>query len=75
MDLKSHTNANDWSIVLFFQRKEFDSILEFNLAKDFDLDKPNALTESIKKPIIAFINDIEKFVAELESLEQDALSD
>lgn len=50
--------------------KGIDSILECDLAKDFDLDDPNALTASIEKATVAFIDDIERFLAEHESLEQ-----
>ena len=50
--------------------KGIDSILECDLATDFDLDDPDALTASIEKATVAFIGDIERFLAEHESLEQ-----
>lgn len=50
--------------------KGIDSILESDLSTDFDLDNPDALTASIEKATVAFIDDIEKFLAEHESLEQ-----
>jgi hypothetical protein len=50
--------------------KGVDSILECDLATDFDLDDPDALTASIERATVAFINDIERFLAEHESLEQ-----
>ena len=40
-----------------------DSIIECDLATDFDLDDPDALTASIEKATVAFIDDIERFVA------------
>ena len=40
-----------------------DSIIECDLATDFDLDDPDALTASIEKAAVAFIDDIERFVA------------
>ena len=48
--------------------KGIDSILEYDLAVDFDLDDQDALTESIEKATLAFINDIEKFLADHQSL-------
>ena len=47
-----------------------DSIIECDLATDFDLDDPDALTASIEKATVAFIDDIERFLAEHESLER-----
>ena len=44
--------------------KGIDSILECDLATDFDLDNPDALTASIEKATVAFIDDIEGFLAE-----------
>ncbi len=41
-----------------------DSILECDLAADFDLDEPDALTSTIATAAVAFINDIERFLAE-----------
>ena len=55
--------------------KGIDSILECDLATDFDLDDPDALTASIEKATVAFIDDIERFLAEHESLEQAGLRD
>lgn len=43
--------------------KGVDSILECDLARDFDLDNPDALTESIETGTVAFIDDIERFLA------------
>jgi hypothetical protein len=50
--------------------KGIDSILECDLATDFDLDDPDALTASIEKATGAFIDDIESFLFEHEPLEQ-----
>ncbi len=47
-----------------------DSIIECDLATDFDLDDPDALTASIEKATVAFIDDIERFLAGHESLER-----
>ena len=49
--------------------KGIDSILECDLAIGFDLDDPDALTASIEEGTGAFIDDIERFLAEHESLE------
>jgi hypothetical protein len=49
--------------------KGIDSIVECDLATDFDLDDPDALTASIEKATGAFIGDIESFLAEHEPLE------
>jgi hypothetical protein len=50
--------------------KGIDSILECDLATDFDLDDPDTLTAFIEKTTVAFIDDIERFLGEHESLEQ-----
>jgi hypothetical protein len=47
-----------------------DSILECDLATDFDLDDADALTASIVETTVAFIADIEGFLAEHGSIEQ-----
>jgi|SRR5262245_36087950 len=44
--------------------KGIDSIVECDLASDFDLDDPDALTSVITTAAVAFINDIEGFLAE-----------
>jgi hypothetical protein len=41
-----------------------DSIVESDLAKDFDMSDPDALTSNIKSGIVEFINDIERFLSE-----------
>jgi hypothetical protein len=41
-----------------------DSILECDLASDFDLDETDALTSIIETTTVAFINDIERFLSE-----------
>jgi len=41
-----------------------DSIIECDLAKDFDFSDPDALTLMIETTTVAFINDIEKFLSE-----------
>jgi hypothetical protein len=41
-----------------------DSILECDLVTEFDLDNPEVLTASIEKATVAFIDDIERFLAE-----------
>ena len=51
-----------------------DSIIECDLATDFDLDDPDTLTASIEKATVAFIGDIERFFAEHESFEQNRSS-
>jgi len=43
--------------------KGIDSILECDLATDLDLDAPDALTASIETATVAFIDDIERFLA------------
>jgi len=50
--------------------KGIDSILECDLATGFDLDDPDALTASIEKATVTFIDDIERFLAEHDSLQQ-----
>jgi hypothetical protein len=50
--------------------KGIDSILECDLAADFDLDDPDALTASIEKATAAFVDDVERFLAERASLER-----
>src|SRR5262245_7563436 len=40
------------------------SILECDLASDFDLDEPDALTSIIETTTVAFINDIERFLSD-----------
>jgi len=50
--------------------KGVDSLLECDLATDFDLNDSDALTASIEKVTIAFIDDIEKFLAEHKPLDQ-----
>jgi hypothetical protein len=50
--------------------KGIDSILECDLSTDFDLNDRDALTASIGKVTIAFIDDIERFLAEHQSLKQ-----
>ena len=47
-----------------------DSILECDLATEFDLDDAEALTASIEKTTVAFIDDIERFLAERDPLEE-----
>ena len=41
-----------------------DSIVECDLAENFDLSDPNALTSSIEKTTAAFIEDMERFLSE-----------
>ena len=40
-----------------------DSIVECDLAKDFDFSDPDALTSSIEMATAAFIDDVEKFLS------------
>jgi hypothetical protein len=47
--------------------KGIDSIVECDLAKDFDLDDPHTLTSSIETTTDAFIDDMERFLSEHES--------
>ncbi len=49
--------------------KGIDSILECDLVTDFDLDNQNALTACIEKATVAFIDDIQRFLAEHDPLE------
>ena len=49
--------------------KGIDSILECDLVTDFDLDDQNALTARIEKATVAFIDDIQRFLAEHDPLE------
>ena len=44
--------------------KGIDSIVEFDLAKDFDLRNPDALTSKIETATAAFIADMERFLSE-----------
>jgi hypothetical protein len=55
--------------------KGVDSILECDLADDFDLDDPEALTACIEKAAVAFIGDVERFLAEHDSPEQAGARD
>ena len=41
-----------------------DSILECDLARDFDLSNPDTLTSSIETATVAFIDEIERFLSE-----------
>lgn len=41
-----------------------DSIVEVDLAEDFDLSDPDALTSKIETAVTAFIADIERFLSE-----------
>lgn len=41
-----------------------DSIVECDLAKDFDLSAPDALTSRIEKATVAFIRDVERYLSE-----------
>lgn len=50
--------------------KGIDSILECDLSTDFDLNDRDALTASVEKGTIAFIDDIERFLAEHPSLDR-----
>ena len=46
-----------------------DSILEYDLVTSFDLDDPDALTAAIETATLAFIDDIEQFLAQQQPLE------
>jgi len=48
------------------------SILECDLATNFDFDEPNALTSTITQVAVAFINDIEKFLSESQPKRSDS---
>ena len=50
--------------------KGIDSILECDLVIDFDLDAAEELTASIERAAVAFITDIERFLAEHDSLDR-----
>jgi hypothetical protein len=41
-----------------------DSILECDLAEEFDLNQPDTLTSGIEKSTVAFIDEIERFLSE-----------
>ena len=47
-----------------------DSIVECDLAKDFDFSNPDALTSSIEAATAAFIEDIERFLSEHQPREE-----
>ena len=47
-----------------------DLIVECDLAKDFDLSDPDALTSSIETATVAFIDDIERFLSEHQPREE-----
>ncbi|HOJ00053.1 MAG TPA: hypothetical protein PLL88_00425 [Anaerolineaceae bacterium] len=56
---------NDWAEYrVVAPAAGIDSILECDLAKDFDLSKPDALTSSIEMTTVAFIDKIERFLSE-----------
>ncbi len=44
-----------------------DSIVECDLAEDFDLSDPDALTLSIETATVAFIDDVERFLSKHQS--------
>jgi Family of unknown function (DUF7000) len=44
-----------------------DSIVECDLAKDFDFSDPDALTSSIETATVAFIGDVERFLSKRQS--------
>jgi hypothetical protein len=44
--------------------KDIDSIVECDLATNFDLSAPDTLTSRIEKATVAFIDDIEKYLSE-----------
>ena len=48
--------------------KGVDSIIECNLAEDFDFGDPDSLTASIEENTVTFINKIEKFLSTHESV-------
>lgn len=50
--------------------KWVDSILEYDLTTDFDLDDPEALTATIETATLGFIATIERFLAEHDVLEE-----
>lgn len=54
--------------------KDVDSILECDLASDFDLDDPDALTATIERNTQAFIERIEGFLCGDQPLEQQKRS-
>ena len=47
-----------------------DSIIECDLAKDFDFSDPDALTSNIETATAAFIDDIERFLSEHQPREE-----
>jgi hypothetical protein len=47
--------------------KGIDSIIEYDLAADFDLASPENLTETIEKGTAEFIADMEKFLSEAQT--------
>ena len=47
-----------------------DSIVEFDLVKDFDLSDPDALTVRIETTTAAFIDDMERFLSEHQPREE-----
>jgi len=47
-----------------------DSILECDLAKEFDLSNPDTLTSSMETATVAFINEIERFLSEHQTHEE-----
>jgi hypothetical protein len=52
--------------------KGVDSIVECNLASDFDLDDPDALTAIIESTTMAFIDDIDGFLSRNQPPEPNA---
>ena len=43
--------------------KGIDSIVECDLAKDFDFSSPDALTSNIEETAVAFIDDVERYLS------------
>jgi hypothetical protein len=50
--------------------KGVDSILEYDLASDFDMDDPDALTTRIETGTLAFIDRVDKFLSATQPVEQ-----
>ena len=61
-EIFQHNNWAEYRVVA--PATGIDSILECDLARDFDLGNPNALTSSIEKALVAFIDKIEIFLSQ-----------
>ena len=67
-ELVKNSQWTDYRVVT--PARGIDSIVECDLAKDFDLGDPDALTSIIEATTAVFINDIERFLSEHQPREE-----